>query len=122
MDAENGHFTSYIENGKLKIRFQQDGDEQNFVINNIQANKDYEVTASFGDGKVSVWLNDKLVAEGNLDMDWSSSDEFLQIGANGWASEAGQAGFRDVFDGTISDVYVFDSDLTPQQIDDVFLF
>ena len=58
-----------------------------------------------------MWLDDELVGETSFETNWLNNDEFLQVGANGWASKSGEAGFRDVFDGTISDLIILDKAL-----------
>ena len=100
---EGGHFTSYLEKGTLTVRFQSDSEDAIFEVSDIKAGKDYDVAASFGEGKVGLWLNDNLVGENALAMDWTANDEYLQIGANGWASAEGKAGFRDLLTGEIKD-------------------
>ncbi|MEM9341974.1 MAG: LamG-like jellyroll fold domain-containing protein [Pseudomonadota bacterium] len=111
---DGGHFTSYLEKGSLKVRFQSESEDAIFEVSGIKAGKDYDVAASFGDGKVALWLNDNLVGESALDMDWTANDEYLQIGANGWASAEGEAGFRDIFTGEITDFIITDQYHDPE--------
>ncbi len=110
------HLVSYIEKGKLFVRF-QDGDKDQVVrVNGIEANKDYDLQISFGDGNVSVWLNGEQVHSSDFSTDWSSNVEYLQFGARGWSSESGEAGFSNVFDGTMSDITIVEGNLTPTQL------
>ncbi|MEO1542637.1 MAG: hypothetical protein AAFR75_01235, partial [Pseudomonadota bacterium] len=105
-DADGGHFTSYIDNGTLHVRFQIETDEIVFSQNGIKAGQAYDVIAAFGDGTVSAWVNGDSIGEADLDYDWLGTDEYLQVGANGWASSSGSAGYMGAFDGTISDVEI----------------
>lgn len=111
------HFTSYIKDGTLYVRFQDGKADKVFTVKGIQANTDYELQASFGNGGVSVWLNEKLVGAAAFGTSWATNTEYLQIGANGWKSGTGQAGYTDVFDGTISDFVIVRGLKTPDQID-----
>ncbi|WP_027243251.1 right-handed parallel beta-helix repeat-containing protein [Leisingera daeponensis] len=102
-DANDGHFTSYISNGSLFVRFQEGAASETFEVTGIEADTDYSVSASFGGGKVALRLNGELAGEADFEFDWLDNAEHLQVGANGWASKSGEAGFTDAFDGTISD-------------------
>ncbi|WP_141117853.1 LamG domain-containing protein, partial [Leisingera sp. JC1] len=104
--VNNGHFTSYIKDGTLYVRYQEGSASKTLKLDGIQANKVYDVRTSFGDGKVSLWVDDALVSSQSFDVNWLDNTEYLQIGANGWASQTGKAGFRDAFDGTISNVEI----------------
>ena len=115
----DGHFTSYLQGNTLEIRFQQDEREGSMSFDGIKAGQDYDVTATFGDGVVAAWVNGSLIGRAALDYDWMGNDEYLQIGANGWASESGKAGFRDGFVGTISDVLIEERDLAFPSTDEM---
>jgi hypothetical protein len=104
--VNNGHFTSYIKDGTLHVRYQEDAASQTLKLSGIQANRDYDVRTSFGEGTVSLWVDGALVDSQSLDVNWLDNTEYLQIGANGWASQSGKTGFRNPFDGTISDVQI----------------
>jgi hypothetical protein len=105
-DVDDGHFTSYISNGSLFVRFQEGNASETFEVTGIEADTDYSVSASFGGGKVALRLNGELAGEADFEFDWLDNVEHLQVGANGWASKSGEAGFRDAFDGTISDLAI----------------
>ncbi|WP_297776179.1 right-handed parallel beta-helix repeat-containing protein [uncultured Roseovarius sp.] len=109
------HLVSYIENGNLIVRF-QDGANDDFArIGGIKADTDYDLQVSFGDGNTSVWLNGAQVHSADFSTSWTNNVEYLQFGARGWSSESGEAGFSNVFDGTISDIIVAEGNLTPAQ-------
>nr|WP_254438119.1 LamG-like jellyroll fold domain-containing protein [Ruegeria arenilitoris] len=107
------HFVAYIEKGTLKLRFQDGGEDAFITVNGIKANTDYDLQVSFGNGDATVWLNGQKVGQVDTEMDWSGNNEYLQVGALGWASDTGEAGFNNVFDGTISDVVIVENEYDP---------
>ncbi|WP_305849440.1 calcium-binding protein [Pseudoruegeria sp. HB172150] len=115
--GDGGHFTSYIEDGTLIVRFQDATSSQQFEFAGIEAGKDYDLVMSFGNGQVSAALNGEVFGQAGFDASWLTNTEFLQIGANGFASDAGAAGFEAVFDGTISDVAIFGEVIPPSDLE-----
>ncbi|MEL6919567.1 MAG: right-handed parallel beta-helix repeat-containing protein [Pseudomonadota bacterium] len=115
--GDGGHLTSYIDKGTLVVRVQNDAADQIFEFDGIEAGVDYDLQINFGNGQVSAILNGKVFGEAAFDMSWESNTEYMQIGANGWSSDAGEDGFRHIFDGTISDVAIFDEMFTQQEYD-----
>ncbi len=113
------HLLGYIENGALIVRFQNGSEDKVARIEGIRANTDYDLQISFGDGNVSVWLNDKKVYSTDFSMSWATNVEYLQFGARGWSSKSGEAGFSNVLDGTISDIVIAEGNLTPAQVQDL---
>ena len=108
------HFATQLKDGVLSIMFEGDRAAKTFSVKGIQANKEYDVQAAFGGGKVSAWLDGRSLGTASLDTDWTANKEYLQIGAhNGWNTASGSTGFGKVFDGTISDVRVVTGVQTP---------
>lgn len=110
------HLVSYIENGVLIVRFQDGAKDEIARIGGIKADTDYDLQVSFGDGNASVWLNGEQVHSADFSTSWTTNVEYLQFGARGWSSKSGEAGFSNVFDGTISDIIVVEGNLTPAQL------
>ena len=108
------HFTVYVANGRLCIRF-QDGSSDVILEADITAHTDYDLQVEFGDGEVAAWLNGTLIGTAASEMSWQGNAEYLQIGAIGWSSETGSAGHKGTFDGTISDVTI--ASATPLAVD-----
>ena len=108
------HFTVYVAEGRLCIRF-QDGSSDVILEADITAHTDYDLQVEFGDGEVAAWLNGTLIGTAAFDMTLEDNGEYLQIGAIGWSSEAGSAGHKGTFDGTISDVTI--ASATPLAVD-----
>ncbi|MEL6103898.1 MAG: LamG-like jellyroll fold domain-containing protein, partial [Pseudomonadota bacterium] len=110
------HFTSFIENGVLTLRFQDGEDSETFTIRGIKAGTEYDLQFSFGNGRVTVWLDGAEVGSAAFNTSWVTNTEYMQIGGNGWASATGQAGFNHAFDGTISDVVIVEGVVSPDAI------
>lgn len=98
------HFTSFIKDGVLNVRFQNETGEVSLTANNIQANTDYDASVSFGADGIELSIDGQIADTSDFSATMEGNNELLQIGANGWASASGQAGFTQVFDGTIWDV------------------
>ncbi|MCR8726854.1 LamG-like jellyroll fold domain-containing protein, partial [Frigidibacter sp. ROC022] len=113
------HFTSYIDNGKLVVRFQDGASDKTFTIDGIKANVDYDLQISFDGGTVSAMLDGQVFGQAAFDTSWMDNHEYLQVGANGWASKSGESGFTHVFDGTISDVVIVEGVHSYDQIQDL---
>lgn len=110
------HFTSYIEDGELFVRYQDGAQSEVLSVGGIVANRDYAFQTSFGNGEVALWLDGALVDRADFDTTWTRNAEYLQIGANGWASQTGDSRFEDVFDGTLADAVVAEGVLTPAEL------
>ena len=106
--GDGGHFTAYIKDGELIVRFQNTTAEKAFTVDGIAKGEDYHLVATFGDGSVAVYLDGKLVGSANFQTSWMTNEEYMQIGGNGWASAPGESSFVNAFDGVISDVEIFD--------------
>ena len=105
-EGGGNHFAAYLIDGKLDVMFESASTRKTFTVSGINANQEYDLQASFGGGKVSVWLDDKLVGSSSFNTDWTYNKEYLQIGAHGGWSGSGASDFQYVFDGTISDVRI----------------
>jgi hypothetical protein len=115
-EGGGNHFAAYLEKDLLTIRFQNGDSDQVFTVEGISANQDYDLHIGFRDGSVSAWLDGELINSADFTMNWEQNIQHLQVGALGWASDSGEAGFRDVFKGTISDVLIIDGMLTPEEL------
>ncbi|HEU0221893.1 MAG TPA: Ig-like domain-containing protein [Paracoccaceae bacterium] len=109
------HFTAYIEDGTLYVRFQDGSADKLFELGGIKAGTEYDFQASFGEGKVAAWLDGQRIGEAAFATSWEKNVEVMQIGANGWTSESGEKGFIGAFDGTITDVLILDEAMTASE-------
>ena len=82
----------------------------------IKANTDYDVLITFDEQKVKLWLNGTQVGEANFDLDLSGNNEYLVLGGiNGQSTRGPTDKVASFFDGTISNLSVYDSVLTPTE-------
>lgn len=110
------HFATWIKNGLLSVMFESENDRKTFTVQNIKANQEYDLQAAFGNGKVSAWLDGRLIGTAAFDTDWSGNREYLHIGGHGGWSPTRGTEVRHIFDGTISDVRVVTGSLNPAQL------
>ena len=71
--------SAFIQNGVLKVSV-QDG-EQTVVIckDGIVAHRDYDLTITYDEEKVQVWLDDALVGQADMDLDLSNNNQAMII-------------------------------------------
>ena len=113
------HFSAWIEKGSLFARFQDTDSDAIFKFDNVRANVEYDVLATFEAGQVQFFVNGDLVGSEDFTMDWTANEQYLQIGGLGWSSQSGVDGARYAFDGTISDVMIFAVPLPSLDIDNI---
>ncbi|WP_395543696.1 LamG-like jellyroll fold domain-containing protein [Neotabrizicola sp. sgz301269] len=110
--------SAWISKGKLVVCVENDAGQQMRVTQGgIKANTDYDLLVTFGDDTVKVWLNGTLVKETAFDFDLTDNTEDLVIGGINGSSTRGTINkVGSFFDGTISNVAVFDHALTPSEL------
>lgn len=115
-----GHLTAYLnEIGGLTVRFQEDDESHYFDVDfAVETGVEYDFAFSFGAQGAQLFLNGARVAyDADLVIDLTRNDEPLVVGASGWNSTPGtQDSINGYFDGTISDLTVFDRQLTGDQV------
>jgi hypothetical protein len=116
-DGGGNHFSVWIKRGTLHVRFQDEDSDATFAVKGIKANQEYDVQATFDEDKVGLYVDGKLIGTKDFVMDWTSNKEFLQVGGLGWSSASGDDAAEAAFDGTISDVMIFNDAFTPQDYD-----
>lgn len=112
-------FSSWISNGKLVVQFQNDQDTIQITHSGIKAGQDHDVQATFDEDHVQVWLDGKMIGERDFDMDWSQNHEHLEIGAVNFSASGMDNKLQYFFNGTISDVEIYDSALSPEDLQDM---
>jgi hypothetical protein len=116
-DGGGNHFSVWIKKGTLHVRFQDEDSDATFAVKGIKANQEYDFQATFDEDKVGLYIDGKLIGTKDFVMDWTANKEFLQVGGLGWASASGDDAVESAFDGTISDVMIFDNAFAPQDYD-----
>ncbi|MEL6523572.1 MAG: LamG-like jellyroll fold domain-containing protein, partial [Pseudomonadota bacterium] len=115
------HLRARIENGELIVRFQnEDGDDIDISAGNVSANKEYHLGITFGDWGARVFLDGELVGfDKEFDMDWLDNIQYLHVGGDGSAQSSGSKTATNPFDGTISDLIIFDDQYGATKLNEI---
>lgn len=110
-------FSAWIQNGKLILCFENDqGQQVTLSKTGIKAHTDYDLLITFDEDKVKVWLDNTQIGEAKFDLDLSGNSESLVLGGmNGQSTRGTINKVASFFDGTISELSVYDSVLTPSE-------
>lgn len=111
--------SAWIQNGNLVVCLENEtGAQTRITYKGVTANTDHDLLISFDDGKIQVWLDDKMVGSASFDFDLASNTESLVIGGvNGSSTRGTTDKMNSYFDGTISHVGIYDHALTPAELD-----
>jgi parallel beta-helix repeat protein len=110
------HMTIFIVNGELRAWFEDGDSSVRLSVGGIKANTEYDVMATFDDDQVRLYLNGKLVDSEQFVMNWEDNEQTLLIGASGRESTALTTKITNVFDGTISDLQIWNEAMTPAEL------
>ncbi|WP_269583251.1 LamG-like jellyroll fold domain-containing protein [Roseibium sp. Sym1] len=114
-----GHITAYLCDNKIYIRQQSDSSSEYLKVQNVEiaANTTYHLAVTFGEDGLQVFLNGELVAaEPEFKQGLDMNERSLVIGASGaWRKDDAHTASQQ-FDGTISDVMVFDEQLAGEDM------
>ena len=115
---DGGHLAAWIENGQLKVRQQSTDSSQYITLETpIVAGQSYALAVSFGADGLKVYLDGVLVAaEPTFKQGLEDNARALIFGAHGMWRRDDSEDPADGFDGTLSDMLVFDSALEPDQV------
>ncbi|WP_420414759.1 LamG-like jellyroll fold domain-containing protein [Roseibium sp.] len=109
-----GHLTVYLKDGFLYVRQQSDSKSEYLKVKDvvIAAGQTYHLAVSFGADGLNFYLNGQLAAsEPEFQQGLEANSRAFVVGASGaWRSDDSQRASSQ-FDGTISDVMVFGSQL-----------
>lgn len=110
-------FSVWIKDGKLILCAENDqGQQISLSATGIKANTDYDLLITFDEGKVKLWLDNTQVGEANFDLDLSGNSEYLVLGGvNGQSTRGTTNRVSSFFDGTLSELAIYDSVLTPTE-------
>lgn len=110
-------FSVWIKDGKLILCAENDlGQTITLSKTGIKANTDYDVLITFDEQKVKLWVNGSKVGEAVFDLDLSGNSEYLVLGGvNGQSTRGTTDKVASFFDGTISNLSIYDSVLTPTE-------
>ena len=115
-----GHVAAYLtDSGGLVVRIQSRDTSHYFEVDNaIQAGRDYDFALSLGANGAELFLNGARVAvDTEITVDLTKNAEALVFGAAGWNNMPGMTdNIHSHFDGTITNIMVFDKQLTGNDI------
>ncbi|WP_415717692.1 LamG-like jellyroll fold domain-containing protein [Roseibium sp.] len=116
---DGGHISAYLCDNKLYIRQQSDSKSEYLKVQNVEiaANTTYHLAVSFGDDGLMVYLNGALVAaEPEFKQGLDMNERSFVVGASGaWRRDDAHTASQQ-FDGTISDVMVFDEQIAGEDM------
>ena len=113
-NGDGGHLTAYVEDGRVKVRFQDDVESSVWLKTaegTINQGEEHHLTLTFGDDGFWLYLDGRM-ADWELDFHQTleSNHHNMAIGANTWARNADNPNWTwDNFDGRIRDFMIFDS-------------
>ena len=107
--GSGSNFKSWVKDGTLYVKFADNNETDEFVVNGIKANTKYDVQATLNGDQVALYVDDNLVGKKAFDGDWSESAPDLTAGGYDFTNKF-------AFDGTISDLAVYDEAYTPQDL------
>lgn len=109
--------SAWLDKDTLYVRFADGDKEVTISVPEMQEYTDYDLLITFDETTVQVWLNDTLVGEAAMDVDLSQNDQDLVLGAfNGTSSDGTQNAVGYFYDGTITNVKIYDTALTPAEL------
>jgi parallel beta-helix repeat protein len=114
---DGGHFDAYVESGALWVRYQDESSSKTLSVGGIQADRDYDVLTSFNGDEIRLYLDGELVDSAAFAVDWIKNPEYLQIGGSGAWSKPGSSWAHHPFEGTISEVAIYNRALAPEELD-----
>ncbi|MEP3045455.1 MAG: LamG-like jellyroll fold domain-containing protein [Roseibium sp.] len=109
-----GHMTAYLNNGALYIRQQSETKSEYLKVPDfkVEVGQTYHLAVSFGEDGLSVWINGQLAAaEPDFKQGMEDNTRALVVGASGAYRSDDSQNAGSEFEGTISDVMVFDGQL-----------
>ncbi|MES0807830.1 LamG-like jellyroll fold domain-containing protein, partial [Roseibium sp. SCPC15] len=116
---EGGHLTVWLKDGTIYVRQQSDDTTEYLKIQSTQVeeNTDYHLAVTFGEDGLMVYLNGELVAaEPEFKQGLDMNERAFLVGASGaWRSDDAHTAHQQ-FNGTISDVMVFDEQIAGEDM------
>ncbi len=120
--GDGNHMSITVENGTLVARLQWEGEvnslnqggiyDQELTFGGIDAGTEYHVAVTFDGSNAQLVVNGEVVDQGESGFIWTTGEQWTQVGAYGGSSRTGQSDFSDIFEGSISDVAIFDQVLS----------
>lgn len=117
-NRDGGHLKAYLDGDDLVVRMQSYDNEKHLKVKDfVQANQEYKLAISFGDGGLKVYVDGQLKAsDTSFTQSMENNYEYIVIGASGAARNDDGDNARHEFNGTISDFLVYDQALSDATI------
>ena len=116
---DGGHLTAWINDGALEVRQQSDDESETLKTDGLTISKGetYHLAVSFGSKGLKVYLNGSLIlAEPEMRQGLAENMREFLVGASG-SHRSNDGEFpRDPFNGTISNLELYDVQLSPERI------
>ena len=109
------HMRIAVVDGELRAWFEDGDSSVRLSVAGIKANVAYDVMATFDADMVKLYLNGNLVDSEQFVMNWENNEQTLMIGGSGQTSTATTDKVTYAFDGTISDVHIWNAAMTPAE-------
>ena len=115
---DGGHVTIYRQGDDLKVRVQtKTSDIWMRERDVITEGEPLHIALTLDGAAARLYLNGALVELKETTATWANADEDITIGANAWSQRNNEDDrVRDVFDGKITDVKIYDSALSATEI------
>lgn len=112
---DGGHLTAWVVDGQIKVRIQSETMSKYVYSaqNAITAGEDYHFAVSFGENGVGIYLNGQIVAlDPSFTGGLANNTEDLVIGGSATKrTDDKPDNIRDIFDGSITDVFIYNEQL-----------
>jgi hypothetical protein len=119
-NRDGGDLTAFVENGRVKVRFQNATTEVwlKTAEGSIQQGQEYDLAITFGSDGFGIYLDGEAVAwNAEFTQGIEANTQNMAIGASTWARRDDHPyGTWDHFDGRISDFVIYDGQLNPHNV------
>ncbi len=117
---DGGHFTLRMENGEISLRMQNENTSYYAEGGDVQSGWN-QVTVSWGDSGMHVYLNGSEVAANSYTGGLSGNENPWVFGTNQWSSSDNVANsLSEYFSGDMDDIAIFGEQLSADQVSDLY--
>ena len=120
--AQPGHLTIYMNGNDLEVRLQSASQSYFITASDVVNEGDWhQMSFSFGEDGMQLYLDGALVGSNSYTGGIDGNNEPWAIGANAWATTVGSnSGTSHYFEGEIAEFAIFDSQLSADQISQLY--
>ncbi|WP_340110478.1 LamG-like jellyroll fold domain-containing protein [Pikeienuella sp. HZG-20] len=115
--GDGGHFTVWIDNGKILARLQSEDSSYELRGGDVNAGEPVAVAVAFGARGFELWVDGEMVDRNDYTGGLQGNQEPIVVGASQWAAEAGPSPeLTQKFEGQITDMDLYDEALSRAEI------